>query len=397
MLVSRRARSFSICLLFFLLLASGISPVLGAEEIKSVGAEGVAAILQGNLAVARDAAIEDALRKAVEQAVGIFLDSETLVENFQLVNDRILTQSRGYIRGYRILQESRDENTLRVMVEASVAAGRLQDDLAALRALMVRKHRPRVMVLIDEVSLGEYGQIGPWSDLSQVEAILTQKMREKGFHFVDQAAVRRNISRDRALLLIEGNMEGARAIASEHRAELLILGKATARPTPVKDLRPLDRSGMRSCQAQLSARAFRPDTGETLASVAESAAAVHIDEMVAASEALRKAAEKVAAALIEQITEKWGQETKGTAVIELVISGLAFRDLSLLKEVLGREVKGVKGVHQRSYQSQVARIDVDYAGDPQILAEELALRDFRGVRLEVVGFSAHRIDLRVAP
>lgn len=262
---------------------------------------------------------------------------------------------------------------------------------------MVRKHRPRLMVLIDEIILGAYGQVRPWSDLSQVEMVLIQKMTEKGFHFVDQASVRRNIDRDRALLLIEGNTEGARAVASEHRAELLILGTATARATPVKDLRPLDRSGMRSCQAQVIARAFRPDTGQTLASVSESAAAVHIDEMVAATEALKKAGEKVATALIQQITENLIGETKGTAVIELVISGLHFRDLSLLKDVLGREVKGVKGVHQRSYQAQVARIDIDYAGDPQVLADELSLRDFRGLRLEVVGFSAQRIDLRVVP
>lgn len=193
--------AFHSLLLPILFLGSFWSPC-SAEEVKSIQAEGVAVILQDNLAVARDGAIEDALRKSVEQAVGTMVDSETLVENFQLVSDRILAQSHGYIKGYRILKESREDQLLRVKVEASVAVGHLKDDLSALRMLLSRIHKPRMMVLIEERNLGTQDQLRQWSDLSQVESVLMQKFLEKGFYFVDQAAVRRNISRDQALLLI---------------------------------------------------------------------------------------------------------------------------------------------------------------------------------------------------
>jgi len=50
-----------------------------AQETKTVTAEGVAAI-QGNARdIARDAAIEDAQKRAVEQAIGILIDSQTQV------------------------------------------------------------------------------------------------------------------------------------------------------------------------------------------------------------------------------------------------------------------------------------------------------------------------------
>jgi len=397
MALSRPTRPVLHSLLLSLLLLSSLGSAFSAEEVKSILAEGVAVILENNLAVARDAAIEDALRKSVEQAVGTMVDSQTLVENFQLVSDRILTQAHGYIKGYRILKESKEDRLLRVRIEASVAVGHLQADVDAVRELFRRVHKPRMMVLIEEKNLGSLDQLRPWSDLSQAESVLTQKFLEKGFYFVDQAAARRNISRDQALLLIEGDEKGAKALASEYGAEVIILGKAAAKATPTRDLRALNLSGMRSCQAQVTVRALRADTGETLASLSESAAAVHIDEMTAGAEALKKAAEKLAPLLIDQITQQWTKETGGTSLVQLVISGLSFRDLAKFKEVLRQKIRGVKGIHQRSFQANIARIDVDLAGDVQTLADELSLQDFGSFRVEIIRFSSHKIDLRVAP
>lgn len=55
----------------------------------------------------REEALEDACRNAIECAVGLFVRSETLVENFELKKDEILTQSNGYIvpNGIVVMQE----------------------------------------------------------------------------------------------------------------------------------------------------------------------------------------------------------------------------------------------------------------------------------------------------
>jgi len=381
--------------LFSVLLMAFFLSFSSAEEVQQIQAEGVAVILQGNLAMARDAAIEDALRKSVEQAVGTMIDSQTLVENFQLVSDRIYSQSRGYIKGYRITEEEKADPLFRVRVEASVATGYLKDDLSALRILLMRVHKPRMMILIEERNLGAHDRVQPWSDLSQVESVVIQKFLEKGFHFVDEGQVKRNISRDQAQLLIEGDEKGAKALATEYGAEVIILGKAAARPTSLKELKALNLSGMKSCQAQVMIKAFRADTGETLASATESAAAVHIDEMTAGNEALKKAGEKLAPLLIDQITQHWGKEVGGTTLVQLLISGLTFRELTKFKEIIKGEIRGIKDLHQRSFEANVARIDVDLAGDVQNLADELSLRDFGTFRVEVIGFAPHKIDLRV--
>ena len=51
--------------------------------MKEVMVEGVSSIERGRKDIARDHAIKDALRKAVEQAVGTFISSKTVVENYE--------------------------------------------------------------------------------------------------------------------------------------------------------------------------------------------------------------------------------------------------------------------------------------------------------------------------
>ena len=75
-------------------VAGSLISVRASEDTKDILAEGVGAVVAGNQAKARDEALRDAMRKAIEQAVGTVISSETIVENFQLLSDRIYTQPR---------------------------------------------------------------------------------------------------------------------------------------------------------------------------------------------------------------------------------------------------------------------------------------------------------------
>ena len=66
-----------------LILLLGLFPQTASSQ--TIESQGVAAIVQGNLDISRDKAIEDALRNAVEQATGSLIENETLVENYQVI------------------------------------------------------------------------------------------------------------------------------------------------------------------------------------------------------------------------------------------------------------------------------------------------------------------------
>ena len=62
------------------------------ENTVIVKVEGVGAIQKGNYAKARDEAIWDAQRRAVEKGVGVLLSSETIVSNSQMLADNLYTK-----------------------------------------------------------------------------------------------------------------------------------------------------------------------------------------------------------------------------------------------------------------------------------------------------------------
>jgi len=57
---------------------------------QTVMAKGIATVFAEDKALARDQAINDALRKAVEQTLGTFVQASTLVQNNMVVEDNIL-------------------------------------------------------------------------------------------------------------------------------------------------------------------------------------------------------------------------------------------------------------------------------------------------------------------
>src|SRR5574341_2097406 len=139
------------------LLVSGWVAPLAAQQASPSTAEitvvGVGTILASDVGAARDQAIDDAMRKAVQQALGTYVKSETLVENFQLVSDQILSWSAGYVKKYNILRERRTpDNTYEVEMQAVVNLTDLRTDDDAL-AKLIEKENPRVMVMIAEQNI----------------------------------------------------------------------------------------------------------------------------------------------------------------------------------------------------------------------------------------------------
>ena len=130
--------------LFFLLPVFEMSAA-ALDEPKEVVAIGVA---DGKSSRARDEAINDALRKAVEQGVGTFVTTELSVEQQKLVDERIYTESRGYIQSYTVIREGAEDDIYEVEISALVQMGKLAGDLQSIGLLIRKKQNPRVMVVI---------------------------------------------------------------------------------------------------------------------------------------------------------------------------------------------------------------------------------------------------------
>ena len=389
---------FSRLLIVILACSLPAPAAFGQEESRTVTAEGVAVIQQGGKDIARDAAVQDAQHRAVEQAIGTLIDSQTQVENYQVISDKILAQTKGYIKRYNVMGERVEGNLLRVTITAEVSLGKLSDDLSGIGILLGQVQKPRTMVLIAEQNIGQEFIVWWWgathgqqTDLAMTETVLMDKFTEKGFEMIDHQVAAREIKVTPAYNVTSLSTEQARTLGDQADAEVVIVGKAVAR------LQGEIGGGMKSAQADLTARAVRTDNGQVLASVATHAAAVHISEVTAGSEALKKAATDAAEQLITKILSQYSKETGGTRSVNITVSGLTKTQFVKFKDVLKGQVRGIKGLHERSFANGVAKMSVDMKGSAQTLSDELSLKDFGTFTIDITGSTANSLELKVMP
>lgn len=376
----------------FLILLLFFCQSTGMAQSEFVITEGIAAVIGGNTVVARDKAIDDALRKAVEQAVGTLVSSDTMTEKYKVIHDKVLAQTTGYIRKYKILSEKAEGKIYRIKIQAEVGRANLMNDLRALGLLHVLAEKPKVMVIMEEKVAGLFGT-SAWEKIGQAESTLMEKFLAAGFNVVDSQTVKANITRDQALRMLEGDSRAVAAAGLQFGAQVVMIGKALSKNAGGKVM----DTQLQSLQAVVQARAVRSDDARVIASRSEQDSKAHIDEARGGVLAIKGASERLADALIKDILAKWRSETYGrTRQIAVVITGLvSYRHLTAVKKFLEREMQGVKAVHQRSYLSGSAELMLDYGGKSSNIADELANRKFTGFRLEPVNVTPHRLDVKV--
>jgi hypothetical protein len=379
-----------------LALAALVNPLM-AQESRTVTAEGVAAIQGDARDSARDAALEDAQKRAVEQAIVILIDSQTQVENYQLIGDKILSHPKGYIKHYNIAGETIDSGLLRVRINAEVALGRLSDDLSDIGIHSGRMHKPRTMVMVAEQNIGRgvyawwLGAHGEQADNSVVENTFMDKFTKEGFEFIDHETAAKEIKVTGASRINDLSVAQARTLASQTDAEVVIIGKAIAKRSGEIG------GGMTSAQADLSARAVRIDTGQVISTATTHAAAVHISEIAAGNEALKKASNQAADEMIEKILAVYAKETGGIRSVNITIMGLNKTQFAKFKDVLRNRVRGIRDLRERSFSGSTVKISVDSRDGAQTLSDEILLRNFGAFSVEVVGSTANALELRVTP
>ena len=134
-----------------------VIPFVAAAENKIVEA-------QGESISSKEDAIRQAMRLAVEQAVGVFVHSETEVENFELKKDKILSRTQGYVTRYTVLKEEKTDDLITVVIQATVSLDKIKDDLLAMKILLDSMERPKVMILIEETLFDAGKTAGPAGD-----------------------------------------------------------------------------------------------------------------------------------------------------------------------------------------------------------------------------------------
>ncbi|MBI5212292.1 MAG: hypothetical protein HY957_02835 [Nitrospirae bacterium] len=152
----KRFVSLSACLLILVFAAGTYAKKpMQTESNEDVGEDAISVKVDGmgtlkdDVAAARKIAISDGLRIAVEQARGVMVKSETEVKDFAEIRDEVLSNTKGFVRTYKILDEKQDGNIYKVTLEVEVM---LTDPKAAAPVKMdEQKYGAKVPKIIDEI------------------------------------------------------------------------------------------------------------------------------------------------------------------------------------------------------------------------------------------------------
>lgn len=361
--------------LFFLFL---LTPAVSAAQ-GQVQAVGISTIHNNYLDIARTKAIDEAQRNAVEKSVGVMVSSTSEVENYQLKVDRILSESKGFIESYSIVSEGREGNSYKVIIEARVRTERLRDSMEAINLLVIRKSKPRIMVLFSSAGGKE----------SVLESAIAKYFLSMDFKVVDPEMVKRDLEKE----VPEGSSPSPELImrtGARYGAEILIFGNLENSTSKFI----MNNVEMKFNRVTASARAIKIDTGELIASDNELRSGPGMEDAV--KRMSDEAGQAIAKKLLNQIINRWSKELANTVMIKIFASGIkSYKDLNAFKEALAAEAKGVKQLYQRYYSHNNTEIDVEIRGNAQGLADDLSAMTINGQRVHVTEISQNKVAVNI--
>jgi hypothetical protein len=307
--------------------------------------------------------------------VGSFINAETRVQNFQLLDDRIYSRATGYVSSYRVINESRDGDLYRVVVRAVVKTDRIADDLTAIGLLVSEQGRPRLMVVLESDA--------PAGEREAAETELLTIFSDQGFPVVDRRTVEKNIDALQRQRLIEGDTAAALLAGLRTGAEIGILGRLEL--TQERRKGPYQQNEADFYSVNLNLRAVDLLTGELLGGSSRMRVVPFSRE-----EALKGCVESSADDLLTRILKRWQRREN---VTQIFCRNASYQKVAALRSELRIRVRGIKEVISRELGGDQALLEVVSETPSQEILEGLGQSGF-AVRFEIVGWSGNRIEIK---
>lgn len=380
-----------------LAFAALVPSARGEDGIQTTEAVGQAAVV-GDVLAAKQQAKDDAMRNCVQQVASTVVTAATETDQAQLLSDKVYAHSMGYIRKFQILDDKQDGNTWVTKLQCDVSEAKLDEDMMAFGIAYRRAGMPRIFVLISEQAINATQATGWWqgggntADLRVMENAFMDRMEKSGFTFVDPEVLHGKVRLE--AIGADPNIQAAREIGVKSGAEMVIVGRAIAKPLGEMQI---DNGTFYSAVANVSARAVRTDTGEIVATAEFTGTAGRgFEQTTAGRQAFSEAGRQLARDLFAKIGKVWTREQSGVRRLMLTVKGVDdYARLAQFKNLLVQSVRGVKDVQERSMAGGKADLDVTLSGRSSDLATELATRKFTGFAVKVRAVTQSSIEVEL--
>ncbi|RPH51619.1 MAG: hypothetical protein EHM85_05960 [Desulfobacteraceae bacterium] len=332
---------FSLFLIFLLFLSPSI---LIAGKI--VTAKGISFFEPGRELIARDVAIDEAKRAALEQAIGATVESNTTVENFTVIKDQIMSRTAGYLKNIKIIEEKKtDMGTIEVKIEADVETSAMLEDLDRFKKVLSWQKNPRISIVIDE-------------DTDKI--------------FLPAAQKSSDLLTDK---LIQGGFTVYKHSKGQESQMGLLVGLSLELSSKQSSYQSIDLSVN---EISLSTNIYRPNDGEILGTATAVKSLPGENKLKVLDEGAKYCIDSIWSDLRSKLIRVWEKELYGERDIKMVVKKIPSHAKALeISNILKSDVSGMIDANMTNFKDGMAEFNIKYKGWPEHLLNEIQMSYFK--------------------
>ena len=383
------------CIVALIILSMGLiftdaSAAKGKDTIKIVEVTASGTIIADKTAAARERAITGGLVSAVALASVDLLPVEAQVDNFKMLNQVLYNQVDDFVQNYKVLTEFVADSQYRVVMRVTVMLDRVEKQLAGTGVILSQAEMPRVLIFLAEQKLEADTPTYWWGEklvfvVPSSELGMADVLRKKGFTIATRGNLVEPLNHDLNLSVKE-----AITIGRHLTADIVIVGMSKAQTSS-----NVMSGTIKSYKGSVAAKAYRTDTGETMASVSRAAVAAGEKADQTGREAFSNAGALTGEELAKQIMAARQKAASIVPSVEIEVIGTGeLKNFVAFRKMLGT-ISGVSGINIKEIKPNESTIAVEYNDSGETLAEELMLKTYDSFGIDIYEVSPERLGIEL--
>ncbi len=333
---------------------------------------GTGIIVEENVALARNEAISQAFSKALEGYLIQRLGSKGMANNFQRLDEEILSETKEEIQDYQVISEFMTDRYVRVLMKVRVNEAVLEQKLKNMGLRKTDTVQIDVLFLVSEKKKGSspiywWGDPSRQTSLTQTDLSLSRVFEDRGFRIINRSFFPPEESYDEGMLNAKLTVEEAVKWGKLLSAQIVIAGEA--------NLYGASRASvflraMKVMDGAIIAQGYREGTANKK----------RRDKKSAIGSAINSWARDMVPHIVEGV--KPGQKVVNR--ITIMVKGFkSYRALRDFKEFLKENFPEIKSVLERSLKSDLVKVSVKTSGTSKRLAKKVLKHPKRPFSFEI--------------
>lgn len=383
--------TFAIFALFF--LDSSNDGFAQEKEKITVTVTGQGSLEDSTIEKAEKNALKNAFQLAIEQGLGTFVKSETEVANFDLVKDKIISKSEGYILGYKKLRQWDDGKILNVKIKAVVSLKQLGNDFRAMLKAVTRQiDNPVIAFVLTAWEVPE--ATGPKKHLEGQILIdsFQEQFKNKGFDTkaVDAAREFANTGTGKLAQVASGGRQAIAKYARDTNANFVARGEITATFGGTDYA-----TGAYKWTGTISVEMIDAATGELVASYSKTVMKKFPNKTQGLSALMHSGAENASRALAKQTLETWQQYAGSGRVYNIFVSGYkSYKQKRAIKKALDKFVE-IRG-QTEDRKKKILSFDVIFKGSATELEDQsVEAMEEKGLEVQDLIIEGNKVTIKL--